>query len=93
MFSNTLLEMLISDVWDDVLIGAVTAVTVGFGTDMLADVEVTVLVAMVTTLEFVVSLLFIVDDALADVWVDTSIAVNVLIGARVDFGIDVMLDT
>ena len=66
MFSNTLLEVLITAVWDDVLIGAVTTVTVGVSVDMLADVEVTVLVAMVITLEFVVSLSYVVD-ALADV--------------------------
>ena len=66
MFSNTLLEVLTTAVWDDVLIGAVTTVTVGVSVDMLADVEVTVLVAMVITLEFVVSLSYVVD-ALADV--------------------------
>ena len=66
MFSNTLLEVLITAVWDDVLSGAVTTVTVGVSVDMLADVEVTVLVAMVITLEFVVSLSYVVD-ALADV--------------------------
>ena len=83
---NVVLDVLTIDVRDDVLINSVTTVTVGVGVAMLADVEVTELVAVTITLEFAAPLLYAVDDVRA------SINIGVLTGVRVNFGVSVIVD-
>ena len=66
VFINKLLDVSI-DVRDDVPLDALITVTVVI---ILADVEVTVFVAAVFTLEFAVALSYIVVEMVADVWAE-----------------------
>ena len=102
-FTNMSFDVWSIDVWDDVTTDSLTTATVGVGVDILADVEVTVLVAVVISLEFEESLLCAVD-VLYDVWDGTSIDADVMIDAlaRVfadtttsvvtDVGVDMLTD-
>ena len=68
-------------------IGVLTTITVSVGVSMLGDLEFTVLVIVVITLDFSVPLSYV-----ADAWPATFIDVGVLLDARVDFVVDVMAD-
>ena len=70
-------------------IDLLTTVTVGVGVNMLVDLEVTAVVAVVISLGFTVPLSYAVD-VLTDVWSGPSIDVRVSSGARVDFVVDAL---
>ena len=85
------INVLAIDVRDDVLIDSLAKATVGVAVNMLADVEVTMFIAVVITLDFSVSSSYTVA-AGNDVWAGPAVDVGLLNGARVDFVAGVTTD-
>ena len=79
---NMLVEVLVSDVRHDTAIDALTGFMVGVDVDMLDDMEIVLATAVVITLDFVMSVSYIVDvlsDVVVDILVDVLADVNVKI--------------
>ena len=86
---NMLVEVLVSDVRHDTVIDVLTGFMVGVDVDMLDDMEIVLTTAVVITLDFVVSVSYIVD-VLSDLVVDA--LVDVIVDGVSDVAVDVSAD-